>query len=793
MASLFQGTAWLLVEAKTTFYSPRYSPESVSVCRQSLPFWSQPQVVLQLGQTEYLVLNSSPADASKRSGDPKETKKLLQLTVRPLHDVRRAQLYQTAARAQVLELFVDVEHTRERLLRCLRGETQQQEEGVDPGEKLLDDAFATLERAQHSGEKTLALELYKQAESGFYEAEKVVPDERSREFLRARRGDLQRTIRALEREMDDVKRREENGPPPPLAAAPAQGVAAPREEEATTDISARLEELRRFAAQQDAAESQQGNRTDLAARLAALKNGPAPPVEDLTERLRRLRGDKGPADVGPAVEGGKSAVERIIEQVTDEIALGIDDDGIDEVEESDSKSEASSSSRSSDSSSGSDEVVFCQSYRFGHRERTGMEHAVHLDGERLLSVLESTVRDLELVATLPEKAPTKPTAAYQPDTQEALNRQFVVEASLLRFLALQRLQDDERPETEEDGEDSEEELQQIDTQSMLSGPVAARLFPKSLHQILKNLKGDRTARDALRKLSSTSVSPAISQLTQAWMQLIINTDTALSTSFEQDERFTLTLRDSMLRLREVEDDRDQLAFELAQAREARVTMSQKFTAQRTRLEAQLRDTKRAADDILGPTARDREEYLQAAQSSFETQKSNAQEQLESIQRTIVRVTQVSQQAEADERKHAQHYATELRELVERYDEDMVKLDAEIEQERAELDRLDAANTKFATHFARIDRDRRNMIEEQRAIDITERLRRLRDMNLFGFILKIQAAVRGFLTRRRMRLEAQRKRRKSRKKSKKGKKRSSTSPRRKTTTKKTGVKIRTKKA
>lgn len=66
--------------------------------------------------------------------------------------------------------------------------------------------------------------------------------------------------------------------------------------------------------------------------------------------------------------------------------------------------------------------------------------------------------------------------------------QFVVEASLLRFIALQRLQDDERPETEEDGEDSEEELQQIDTQSMLSGPLAARLFPKSLHQVLKNLK-----------------------------------------------------------------------------------------------------------------------------------------------------------------------------------------------------------------------------------------------------------------------------------------------------------------
>ncbi|EGZ24891.1 hypothetical protein PHYSODRAFT_466148, partial [Phytophthora sojae] len=266
---LFQGTAWLLVEGKTTFYSPRYSEEPVSVSRQLLPFWNQPQVVLQLGQTEYLVLTSSPADASKRSGDAKETKKLLQLTVRPLDDVRRAQLYQTAARAQVLELFVDVEHTRDRLLRCLLGERQQlqqqeEKEGdIEPGKRLLDDAFAALERAQQSGDKVAALGLYKEAERGFYEAEKVVPDERSREFLRARRGDLQRTIRGLEREVDQAARRGLSAPP-------------------TMDISARLEELRRFAAQQDTVEVQQGNRTDLAARLAALKNekaGPAPPVD----------------------------------------------------------------------------------------------------------------------------------------------------------------------------------------------------------------------------------------------------------------------------------------------------------------------------------------------------------------------------------------------------------------------------------------------------------------------------------------------------------------------------------
>ncbi|KAG7391610.1 hypothetical protein PHYPSEUDO_004112 [Phytophthora pseudosyringae] len=349
----FQSTAWLLLERKTTFYSPRYRQERVSVRCQVLPFWPQPQVVLQLGPSEYLVLQASPGDACGRSGDPKESKKLLQLTVRPLDDVKRAQLYQTAARAQALDVFVDAEHTRERLLRCLSGD----ERGAAPdlGKKLLDGAFAALESAQKSAESGEALGLYKEAERGFWEAEKLLADDRSRELLRARRGDLQRTIRGLEKAAE--------APPAP---APAATVAVPVAEAAWTppamDISARLEELRRFAAQQESAQvqAQQENRTDLATRLAALKHekaGPAPPVDDLAQRLRRLKGDsdKGGATASAAGDAElerKSAADRIIEQVTDEIALGLEEEETDESKEldesdSDSKSESSSSGDSS--------------------------------------------------------------------------------------------------------------------------------------------------------------------------------------------------------------------------------------------------------------------------------------------------------------------------------------------------------------------------------------------------------------------------------------------------------------
>lgn len=146
-----------------------------------------------------------------------------------------------------------------------------------------------------------------------------------------------------------------------------------------------------------------------------------------------------------------------------------------------------------------------------------MEHAVRLDGERLLGVLESAVRNLELLATLPDRVPASDD--FQPPVREALRRQVtgdpcvavrtisalikspsrcrqsVIEAGLLRLIEQQSTQQDERPETEEDGDSDadEEELQHhSDETLLLSGPVAVRLFPKSLHQLLRGLKVSST-------------------------------------------------------------------------------------------------------------------------------------------------------------------------------------------------------------------------------------------------------------------------------------------------------------
>lgn len=130
---------------------------------------------------------------------------------------------------------------------------------------------------------------------------------------------------------------------------------------------------------------------------------------------------------------------------------------------------------------------------------------------------------------------------------------------------------------------------------------------------------DKAARDTLRKASATTVSLAFAKFTQTWTELSINVDHVFSTSTEQDERTALNLRESKIRLREVEDDRKQVVFELAKEREARVAMNGKYSKIISGLQEQLTDTQRTAGEALAATERSREQELHAALSSFENQ------------------------------------------------------------------------------------------------------------------------------------------------------------------------------
>lgn len=153
------------------------------------------------------------------------------------------------------------------------------------------------------------------------------------------------------------------------------------------------------------------------------------------------------------------------------------------------------------------------------------------------------------------------------------------------------------------------------------------------------------------------------------------------------------------------------------------------------------------------------------------QKTGANEKLLAVMRTDTRVSDENKHFEADERKRKQRVGTDLRELLQKYDDEMALVDAAIAQEQAELQRIEEATASLETYFARIDEDRSNQLDELRAIDEAARRKRQRELNLFRFIQRLQAVVRGFLVRRQYRLQllAQKKKRKSKRKPSKAKK------------------------
>lgn len=255
----------------------------------------------------------------------------------------------------------------------------------------------------------------------------------------------------------------------------------------------------------------------------------------------------------------------------------------------------------------------------------------------------------------------------------------------------------------------------------------------------------------MREATSTSVSPAVAQLTLALTQLAMNAEHALGTSAEQNERSALNLRESLLRLREAEDDRKQVGFELAQERDARLADASRSSAQVASLESQLRDLTRTTDDVLADTRREREQELQAALSAFEAQQGKGGEQRAAIERSAQRAGEARVQREADDRKRKSGASAELRDLLARYDDECAALDERIDLEQRELARIDEATRAIAHHFERIDADRAVQLDEAQAFERAERARKLRELNLFGFVQRLQAVVRGFLARKQVRL------------------------------------------
>lgn len=146
----------------------------------------------------------------------------------------------------------------------------------------------------------------------------------------------------------------------PIAVLDAPAIPAQPQ---TSSIDDRLRQLQSFAHGRDVERVQRDRTTDVNAltlRLQALKNEPTtmPSMDSLHERLQRLRGDSpaspAPLALNPSRSPVKrlSAVDQIIQQAMDEVALGLVDDepdGDDHHTRRDDRSDRDGDDTSSDS------------------------------------------------------------------------------------------------------------------------------------------------------------------------------------------------------------------------------------------------------------------------------------------------------------------------------------------------------------------------------------------------------------------------------------------------------------
>lgn len=307
-----------------------------------------------------------------------------------MDDVRRVWEYHTSAKTMLLDFYVDVEFTRERIIAFVRDPMAPQIMASLPvaaspapapapvavsnspnTNAILDEAFASLSAAQSAREKDrneLALSLYQDADRKFHSAMKLLPEtHRSYELLRCRRQDLHKTIETFKQETAAAKepssshQQANTAQAPVFPEPPSFTSTAGTALSVSGDLSARLQALHTFVAQQKPVEKPPVT-SNLQLRLQALRSEPAaaPAADDLADRLRRLRsGAQVPSAAplcldAPAPPRPLSAVDEIIQQVQDEIAMGIKDDSIADEEEDASSVSSGSQDESQDSNEEAD-------------------------------------------------------------------------------------------------------------------------------------------------------------------------------------------------------------------------------------------------------------------------------------------------------------------------------------------------------------------------------------------------------------------------------------------------------
>ncbi|TMW61073.1 hypothetical protein Poli38472_014534 [Pythium oligandrum] len=358
---------WTYQETRPSLFGSRWTHVDVQV-------WTEPLVVdgllqttavkIQVGDRTFVLANAR-IDSSVRGVDRKQ----IRLDVHTVDDVERATRYHTAARTTTVDVFVDSEADRTAVIQTLHSlliATKTRSHPVSsplpppmpapprtPASTVtttsvrqqLDAAFSALSDAQtqrEAGDLAAAIALYQQAERGFGAVAPLVTDVRTRELIQTQRAEIATVVTRLNAQQT----MEHTLPEPPMPPVPEMTP------EPQGDITQRLAQLQTFADGREVDRAQRERRPnadDLRLRLQALRGDPATTssAADLHERLRRLRGaDASALALETIPVTTTSAVDRIVQQAMEEVALGLIED--EEQEEQDINSSDSSDEDTSD-------------------------------------------------------------------------------------------------------------------------------------------------------------------------------------------------------------------------------------------------------------------------------------------------------------------------------------------------------------------------------------------------------------------------------------------------------------
>ncbi|EQC42517.1 hypothetical protein SDRG_00250 [Saprolegnia diclina VS20] len=238
----------------------------------------------------------------------------------------------------------------------------------------------------------------------------------------------------------------------------------------------------------------------------------------------------------------------------------------------------------------------------------------------------------------------------------------------------------------------------------------------------------------------------------------------LSTSVEEDEVHRALLSDMKVRIREAEHDYKQMLFEVRAQHEARDAASRQNLKKILALKTELHDINHGTEQANALIDQDAKQAEFGLLNTFEEDNARLRDEVSTRSVAQVHVQDQHHYVETGHRKKKLKGAVELGSLLERYDQDLFALQADIDALRSATASDAAEIDRLVEHFAIMDENDRRTAADVARWDDERKVRESKEALAFRYIAKIQAHFRGYRTRHQ--LKAAQKKKKKKKKAKK---------------------------